>query len=132
MANKEEPWLRRNIFHTRCTSAGKVCDVIIDNGSCENVVSSYMVEKLDLPTQIHPHPYSLHWLNKGSTVKVDKRCLVTFSIGQKYQDQVWCDVVPMDACHLLLGRPWQYDRQVLYDGYANTYSFVKDGVNVEY
>lgn len=131
MANKEEPWLRRNIFHTRCTSAGKVCDVIIDNGSCENVVSSYMVEKLDLPTQSHPYPYKLHWLNKGSTVKVDKRCLVTFSIGQKYQDQVWCDVVPMDACHLLLGRPWQYDRQVLYDGYANTYSFVKNGVKIK-
>ena len=29
----------------------------------------------------------------------------------------------MDACHLLLGRPWHYDRRVLYDGYKHTYSF---------
>jgi hypothetical protein len=37
----------------------------------------------------------------------------------------------MDACHLLLGRPWQYDRRASYDGYANTYSFIKDGVKVK-
>ena len=128
---KEEPWLRHNIFHTRCTSQGKVCDVIIDSGSCENVVSNYMVEKLKLPTQTHPQPYKLQWLNKGSEVKVTKQCLVSFSIGQKYQDEVWCDVIPMDACHLLLGRPWQYDRRAQYDGYANTYSFTKDGEKVK-
>lgn len=128
---KEEPWLRHNIFHTRCTAQGKVCDVIIDSGSCENVVSNYMVEKLKLPTQNHPHPYNLQWLNKGNEIIVSQRCLVTFSIGQKYQDQVWCDVIPMDACHLLLGRPWQYDRHVLYDGYTNTYSFIKDRIKVK-
>nr|CAD1832771.1 unnamed protein product [Ananas comosus var. bracteatus] len=27
---KEDDWLRNNIFHTRCTSHGKVCNVIID------------------------------------------------------------------------------------------------------
>jgi hypothetical protein len=131
MSAKEEPWLRHNIFHTRCTTSEKVCDVIIDSGSCENVVSNYMVDKLDLPTQNHPHPYKLQWLKKGSEVKVTKHCLVSFSIGQKYQDKVWCDVIPMDACHLLLGRPWQYDRRASYDGYANTYSFIKDGVKVK-
>lgn len=29
----------------------------------------------------------------------------------------------MDACHVLLRRPWQYDRHVIHDGYFNTYSF---------
>jgi hypothetical protein len=33
----EEDWLRNNIFHTKCTSSGKVCNVIVDGGSCENV-----------------------------------------------------------------------------------------------
>lgn len=128
---KDDRWLRHNIFHTRCTSHGKICDVIIDSGSCENVVSNYMVEKLKLPTQVHPHPYKLQWLNKGSEVKVSRQCLVSFSIGSKYKDEVWCDVIPMDACHLLLGRPWQYDRRAQFNGYANTYSFTKDGEKIK-
>lgn len=41
-----------------------------------------------------------------------------------------CDVIPMDACHLLLGGPWKYDRRVIHDGYKNTNYFVKDGVKV--
>ena len=36
------------------------------------------------------------------------------------------NAIPMDACHLLLGRPWQYDRKVIHDGGKNTYTFWKD------
>lgn len=44
------------------------------------------------------------WLQKGNFVKVDQGCLVNFSIGKKYQDEVWRDVVVhMHAFHLLLG-----------------------------
>uniref|UniRef100_A0A2N9H3H4 Integrase catalytic domain-containing protein n=1 Tax=Fagus sylvatica TaxID=28930 RepID=A0A2N9H3H4_FAGSY len=39
----EDEWLQNNIFHTRCTSHGKVCNVIIDGGSCENVVATTMI-----------------------------------------------------------------------------------------
>jgi hypothetical protein len=38
-------------------------------------------------------------------------------------DEAWCDVIPVTVYHMLLGRPWLYDQRVLYDGYANTYSF---------
>ena len=37
--------------------------------------------------------------------------------------------MPMDVCHILLGRPWQYDRGAIHDGKRNTYKFGKDGVN---
>ncbi|MFS8026123.1 putative nucleotidyltransferase, Ribonuclease H [Helianthus anomalus] len=33
----------------------------------------------------------------------------------------------MDACHVLLGRPWQFDRRVTHDGFKNTYSFLYNG-----
>ena len=45
---------------------------------------------------------------------------VEFQIGP-YQDTIECDVVPMSVCHMLLGRPWQFDRRVIHDGRANTY-----------
>ncbi|XP_021991808.1 uncharacterized protein LOC110888596 [Helianthus annuus] len=123
-------WLRNNIFRTRCTAKGKVCTVIIDGGSCENMIATTMVEKLGLQTEPHPDPYQLTWLKKGNVVKVTQRCLVQFSIGSKYSDEVWCEVIPMDACHLLLGRPWQYDRRTCHDGFQNTYSFKKNGVSI--
>lgn len=59
------------------------------------------MDKLKLETSPHLNPYQLSWLKKGSEVKVSKRCLVNFSIASKYKDKVWCDVVTMDACHLL-------------------------------
>ncbi|XP_076938140.1 uncharacterized protein LOC143606166 [Bidens hawaiensis] len=123
-------WLRNNIFRTKCTSKGKVCTVIIDGGSCENIVSQSMVDKLNLPTQDHPEPYQLTWLKKGNLIKVTHRCLVQFSISNKYSDEIWCEVLPMDVCHILLGRPWQYDRRAKHDGFRNTYIFKKDGVNI--
>jgi hypothetical protein len=54
---------RENIFHTRCYVKDKVCSVIIDGGSCTNVASTIMVEKLGLSMAKHPIPYKLHWLN---------------------------------------------------------------------
>jgi len=36
----------------------------------------------------------------------------------------------MEATHILLGRPWQYDRHVLHDGLANTMSFSFQGCKV--
>jgi hypothetical protein len=34
----EEPTQRHNIFKTRCTINQKVCNLIINSGSCENIV----------------------------------------------------------------------------------------------
>ncbi|GJU67477.1 reverse transcriptase domain-containing protein, partial [Tanacetum coccineum] len=99
-------------------------------GSCKNVVSTYMVEKLGMKTEDHPEPYQLTWLKKRNTVRVSKRCLVQFSIGKNYKDKVWCEVIPMDAARILLGRPWQFDRKTKHDGFQNTYSFKKDGMNI--
>ena len=49
---------------------------------------------------------------------VNQQVKVPFSI-RTYKDEVICDVVPMEAGHLLLGRPWQYDRKIIYNGLTN-------------
>ncbi|XP_057990739.1 uncharacterized protein LOC110655165 [Hevea brasiliensis] len=109
---------RDKIFHTRCLVNEKLCSMIVDSGSYCNVVSSLLVEKLRLPTTLHPKPYGLQWLNDCGKLRVIKQVLVPFSIG-KYHNEVVCDVVPMVATHLLLGRPWQFDRSVVHDGKKN-------------
>ena len=49
---------------------------------------------------------------------------MSFSTGAKYANHVWCDVVDMATCHLLLGKPWQDDKTAIYDETKNTYSFM--------
>lgn len=44
----EDSWLWTNIFWTRCTLEGKVSQVIVDGGICENMVSREMVDELKL------------------------------------------------------------------------------------
>ncbi|KAK9010369.1 hypothetical protein V6N11_036880 [Hibiscus sabdariffa] len=78
---------RETIFHTRCLVNDKVCIVIIDGGSCTNVASTVMVDKLGLKTTKHPNPYKLQWMNNGGEVKVTKQVVIPFSIG-KYKDEV--------------------------------------------
>ena len=51
---------------------------------------------------------------------------VSFKIGA-YEDTLECDVVPMSVCHLLLGRPWQFDHGVIHNGRTNYYSFKMKG-----
>ncbi|XP_031375720.1 uncharacterized protein LOC116190199 [Punica granatum] len=126
----DEDWLRNNIFQSTCTIGNKVCHFMIDSGSCENIVSAEAVQKLSLRSEPHLKLYKLAWLKKEGEVSVLKHALVTFFTGPRYRDSVWCDVVMMDACHLLLGRPWQFDRSVSHDGRTNKYSFTHKGLKI--
>ncbi|XP_024009610.1 uncharacterized protein LOC112084607 [Eutrema salsugineum] len=90
---------RDNLFHSRCLVQGKFCSLIIDGGSCTNVASQEMV---------------------------NSQVMVPITFGG-YEDEIQCDVLPMDAGQILLGRPWQSDRKVIHDGFTNKYSFVFKG-----
>ncbi|KAF8048139.1 hypothetical protein N665_2648s0001 [Sinapis alba] len=122
----EEQEQRENLFYTRCMVEGKVCSVIIDGGSCVNVASETMVKKLGLKTQKHPKPYRLQCLNEEGEMRVSTQVSVPLSIG-RYEDDILCDVIPMEASHILLGRPWQFDRRVIHDGFTNKHSFEFNG-----
>ncbi|XP_033139424.1 uncharacterized protein LOC117131126, partial [Brassica rapa] len=110
----EEQEQRENLFYTRCMVQGKVCSLIIDGGSCVNVASETMVKKLGLKAQKHPKPYRLQWLNEEGEMRVSTQVSIPLSIG-RYEDDILCDVIPMEASHILLGRPWQFDRREYQD-----------------
>ena len=99
-----EPAQRKSLFRTRCKSQGKCCKMVIDSGSTDNLVSMDMVEKMGLKRMKHPTPYKVFWLQKGHHLLVNEQCNVEFQIGS-YKDEILCDIMPMDVCHILLGRP---------------------------
>ncbi|KAL5146675.1 putative mitochondrial protein [Glycine soja] len=109
---------RENIFHTRCKILDKTCSLIMDNGSCCNCCSTRLVSKLNLTIIPHPKPYKLQWLNEQGEMIVNQQVKVPFSIGT-YKDEVNCDIVLMEGGHILLGRPWQFDRKIIYNGLTN-------------
>ncbi|KAL5715946.1 hypothetical protein ACHQM5_017696 [Ranunculus cassubicifolius] len=118
----DEDWKRTSIFQMLVRCGNQARKLIIDGGSCMNVVSTSTVERLKLPVQPHPHPYSVGWIDSTS-LSVTQRCLVSLSCGT-YTDSIWCDVIPMRVTHIILGRPWIYDRDVYHCGRENTYSFL--------
>ncbi|XP_051152721.1 uncharacterized protein LOC127266509 [Andrographis paniculata] len=135
----EDTEQRENLFHGRCKIATKVCSLIkiatkvcsliIDGGSCTNVINDLAVKRLNLRINLHPRPYKLQWLNNCGEINVTKQVLVEIEL-QGYKDEVKCDVVPMQACHILLGRPWQFDKEVVHDGRRNRYTFTHAGQTI--
>ena len=95
--------------------------MVIDGGSAMNVVVEAAIERCHLKVKPHPHPFKVAWVNK-THLTVTHRCKIPIQIGS-YKDEVLCDVLPMDVAHILLGRPWLYDRNVSHNGRENTYTF---------
>uniref|UniRef100_A0A151UFH7 CCHC-type domain-containing protein n=1 Tax=Cajanus cajan TaxID=3821 RepID=A0A151UFH7_CAJCA len=91
---------RENLFHTRCK----------------------VLENMSLTTIPHPRPYKLQWINEERGIVVNQQANIPISIG-KYKDEVLCDIVPLEASHVLLGRPWQFDKKTIHDGLTNKISF---------
>ena len=117
---------RWSLFQTQCFIKGKACKLMIDGGSCTNGISKAMVAALGLSTWRLPEPKRLEWLNSCGMLKITHKVRVPFTVDD-YVDEIDCDVLPLEVCGLLLGRPWQYDRNVTHAGRANTYSFMHGG-----
>jgi len=47
-----------------------------------------------------------------------------------YQDRLWCDILDMDATHILLGRSWLYDLDVINFGRSNAYELKINGKRI--
>jgi hypothetical protein len=114
---------RHNLFQIFFIIKNCRVHTIIDGGSCNNLVSADFMAKIDLMTRLHTYPYYIQWLNNSGKTKVTHTARVHFSIGT-YHNYADCDVVPMQACSLLLGRPWEFDTEAIHHGRSNKYTLV--------
>ncbi|CAA6654261.1 unnamed protein product [Spirodela intermedia] len=97
VSKKEELPQRHNVFRTKCTAVGKVCD------------------KFGLKTEKH----RLRWIKKDYETRVTETCFVKFSMRKIYFDEIYCDVVEMDACHLILENVSSHDSDVIPEAAQN-------------
>lgn len=81
MLAPREEGQNHNIFRSLCSANNKVCQVIIDNGSCENFVTQKLVEYMQLPTEPHPRPYKLGWVKRGPQAGPKKENLSFLTIS---------------------------------------------------
>jgi len=88
-----------------------------------------LVEKLDLLTTPYTKPYNLQCLSEKGEIIVNKQVLDSFC-DEKYKEEVLCDMVPIEACHMLWERPWKFDRKVYLDSLSNKLSFEYMGKKV--
>ncbi|XP_035540116.1 uncharacterized protein LOC108983558 [Juglans regia] len=123
-----DDWRRHAIFHTYIKINDKGCKIIVDSGSCINAVSVATVSRLRLKPVLHPQPYSVSWVDTSS-IAIKERCLVPIQFLE-YKDHIWCDVIPMDVGHIILGRPWLFDLDVTIHGRSNSCSFVFNGKKI--
>ena len=121
-------WKRTSIFHTIIQSGDKKCKLVIDRGSLMNVVSKHAIKLSNLKVKPYPNPFRVAGVN-DHTLPVTQRCLVSIQMGD-YKDEIYCEVLPMDVAHVLLGRPWLYDLNVTNFDKDNIYSFKYKGKNI--
>jgi hypothetical protein len=120
---------RHNLFQIFFIIKDCRIHTIINEGSCNNLVSADFVTKIGLMTCAHTHPYYIQWLNNSGKAKVTHTAHVHFSIDTCH-DYIDCDVVPMQTCSLLLGHPWEFDTDAIHHGRANKSTLVHKGKKI--
>jgi len=55
-AVRDEGWCKSSVFHTYITHDGKNYNLMIDEGSCANIIANTALEKIDLKVEPYPHP----------------------------------------------------------------------------
>jgi hypothetical protein len=70
-----------NLSQTRGVVKDRAIRIIIDGGSCNNLASIDVLEKLVLPTQQRSHPYYILWFESSRKLKVTRTTRVHFTIG---------------------------------------------------
>ncbi|CAA7393265.1 unnamed protein product [Spirodela intermedia] len=103
--------LRTSIFYTYVKINRHACKVIVDSGSCVNVV-----------TISHPAPYDVSWID-ATALPIHRQCQVPLRVST-YDEHILCDVLPMKIGGIILGWPWLFDYDVQLMGRANTCSFM--------
>jgi hypothetical protein len=124
--HKEEKEMTK-LFHINIQVKKTKKDVMFESGSRDNLIAVDLVIKIGLEVHNYPIPYPLGWVKKDVEKKVTKQCKIKFAISVDFIDEVELDVVSLDVCGLVFGRPYMYIRDAIFMWRAKKYQLIKDG-----
>ena len=110
----EDPEEEEHLFHSQMWVKGSLLQFIVDNGSQKNLISVDAMKRLGLPTKAHPQPYTIGWLHQGRDLCVSQQCRLPYSI-KPFTNEVLCDIAPIYVSGVLLGQPYLWKRQAVYE-----------------
>ncbi|KAL6179143.1 hypothetical protein ACLB2K_050659 [Fragaria x ananassa] len=117
---------KEQLFVVKLQVKTSLVDAIVDSRSQKNFISEALVQKLGLQMVKHPKPYPLGWIQKDTRLSITNQCTFKFALHESYIDEVTCDVVPLDACQVILGNPYLWDRDAIYKRKAQKCTFTKN------
>ena len=74
----------------------------------------------------HPNPYKVGRIKSEIEAKVIEIYKVPFLIRKLCEDKIWCDLLEMEGCQILLGSPWLFDIDATYKGQVNCFIIFHD------
>jgi len=77
----------------------------------------------------YPNLYNVTWINITS-IDVQEKYQILIQIVT-YTDNMWCDILHMDVGHIILGRSWLFDLDVIVHGRTNHCSFIHNDKKVK-
>ena len=80
-------WTNQDVQILVSYSLTKLLHYSKSGGSCHNLASMELVEKLKLPLRKHKNPYNVQWLSDSGHVKIQHTVTVSFKIGH-YEDTI--------------------------------------------
>jgi hypothetical protein len=127
MTTNEHVASRVAMFTHNCQIKHELDTLILDNERQNNLISQDLIQRLQLPTTLHPEPYHLVWVQKeGPRLTVSQCFEMTFAI-RPFHDIVMCDVSPLDCVDMLFGLPYQQAQNIVYHAKFHKYHLQHEG-----
>jgi hypothetical protein len=113
-SDPNEPEEGKRLFHSQVWVKVTPLHFIVDSGSQTNLISMEVVKWLALQTTPHPHPYTIGWLHQGRDLRFIQQCHLSYDI-KPFKDEVLCDFYPLEVCDVILGQPYLWKCDVVYE-----------------
>jgi hypothetical protein len=110
----EDPKEAEHLFHSKMWVKDSPLQFIVDSWSQKKLISAEVVKRLGLPTTTHPQPYTIGWLHQGRDLRVSQQYCLPYNI-KPFTNEVLCDIALLDVSDVLLGQPYLWKRNDVYD-----------------